>query len=165
MILTALGIATLLFIKKKRKKKFMNPTQSDIKKAFQFVVEKYGVERAQQVEKLIRWETNHFKSNGFKLTNGAGMEATTKKFPFGWGSLRPYWNLQPDTKPIGLKRMVDIGNRTVDFLVFPTFFAFVRTLCKHLENKNWNFGAWYSLNPTDQQNYLASINTIKPRYT
>ena len=165
MVLTALGIATLLFIKKKRKKKFMNPTQSEIKKVFQWVTEKYGSEKAQMVERLIRWETAHFKSDGFKLTNGAGMEATKKTFPFGWTSLRPYWNLQPDAKPIGLKRLTDIGNRTVDFLVFPTFFAFVRTLCKHLENNGWNFGAWYSLNKQNQITYLEKINSVKPRYT
>jgi hypothetical protein len=164
MIGSILLLSTLLFIKKKRKK-FMNPTQSDIKKALLWVSEKYGKDKAQMVERLIRWETAHFKSNGFKLTNGAGMEATKTKFPYGWGSLRPYWNLQRDSAPIGLKRLTDIGGRTVNFLVFPTFFAFVRTLCKHLENNGWNFGAWYSLDEQNQITYLQNINSVRPRIT
>jgi hypothetical protein len=165
MLLTALGIGTLLLIKKKRKKKFMNPTQSEIKEAFNWVAKTYGTENAQMLEKLIRWETAHFKSNGFKLTNAAGMEATTKKFPYGWTSLKNYWQIQKDAAPVGLKNMTDIGGRNVNFLVFPTFFAFVRTICKHLQNKNWNFGAWYSLDEQKQITYLQKINSINPKYT
>lgn len=165
MFLTALGIGTLLLIKKKRKKKFMNPTQSEIKEAFNWVAATYGTENAQMLERLIRWETGHFKSNGFKLTNAAGMEATTKKFPYGWTSLKNYWQLQKDAAPIALKNMNDIGGRNVNFLVFPTFFAFVRTICKHLQNKNWNFGVWYSLDENKQITYLQKINSINPKYT
>ncbi len=150
--------ATILLLILKRKKKMKTPTADEIKADFQKIAEIYGREHAQNLERLVRWETAHFKSKGFKLTHAAGMEAVNKKFPYGWGSLATFWSLNPQFKPKGTHFMIDSGKRKVYFIVFPNFYAFLRSIAKFLELNNWEMGEWFS---NDREAQIAYWNKVK----
>jgi len=163
------GLIALLFtigvLYKLKTKKSMELTANDKKNAFLEIARMYGKENAKKLEKLVRWETAHFTSNGFKKTLSAGMEATKTKFPYGWTSLSSYWKLQPDAAPLNeFAKMTDSGNRTVNFLVFKSFLGALKTIAKVLDNRNWDIGSWYSNEPAKQLAYAEKVSKITNKY-
>ena len=143
----------------------MDVTTDEKKQAFQTIAAIYGIEKAQLLERIFRWETAHFTSGAFKKTFSAGMEATKTTFPYGWTSLSSYWKLQPDAAPLrDFAKMTDIGNRKVNFLKFKSFLGALKTVAKVMDNRNWNAGTWYSNDIEKQKEYSAKIDTVKNRY-
>jgi hypothetical protein len=117
-------------------------------------------------EKIFRLETNHFKSLQFQKTFSAGMQATGLLFPYGWSSLKRFWNTTPQYKPIGTEMMQDNQTKkTVSFVKFPTFEAAFISLCEILQKRNNNAGAYFSNLPEKQDYYIALISKIDPLLT
>lgn len=145
------------FFKKKNVKSYK------VEEAFQKILDEYGEATARTVERMFRWETNHFKSTGYKLTAGAGMEATSKKFPYGWSSMYNIWMNNPDIAPTGLKFMIDSGGRKVNFIVFPNLYAGLKTVAEFLKSGR-KAGSWYSLNAEAQKKYEANLMKVNPRF-
>ena len=157
-----IGAAILIAISKlfSKKKKVKSYT---IEEAFKRILDEYGEHTAKTVERMFRKETNHFKSIGYKLTAGAGMEAVSKKFPYGWTSMRNIWLTNPDIMPIGLKHMTDSGGRSVDFIVFPNLYAGLKTMAEFLKSGR-TAGSWYSRKPDAAAKYEADLLKIVPRF-
>lgn len=177
IILIILIIVIRLMIKNKKTiiNKYNNMKQiySDetLQLVFNKLKQKYPVEILKNAERIFRLETRHFTSGGLRLTNGAGMQATTNDFPYGWYSMKQFWlnnqyasperisyireNKQPDIAGSGKIQM---------FLVFSDILAGIETLCYWLSiNKN-NAGRWFSTDKSKQESYTAKINQISTKY-
>lgn len=145
------------------------PTDEEKKKAFEDIAEKYGRDFARQIERLFRLETAHFKSRQFKKSYSPGMEPTSEKFPFGWSSLRDFWEKNPQFRPDGIIQenenpgATGTGKGLKKFISFPTFDAAVNSVA-YLLNKRGNIATWYSLKEDMQQLYLKTLSTIKARF-
>lgn len=157
-------ILTGLLIGIKRRPKQSKNMEDLAKAAILAVSKKYGQDAAEVLEKLYRLETDHFKSGNFREAKGAGMEATTAAFPYGW-SLAKFWNANPTYRPNGvIRRKENQTGKTKMFITFPTVIAGVMTAAEVLRGRNWNAGAWYSNNEADRARYNAAISKIKSRF-
>lgn len=125
-------------------------------KALSKILNEYGRDTAKKVEQMFRWETAHFKSGGYKKTNGAGMEAVKKDFPYGWNS-----KLFEGVKTDGLVRMIDSGGRDVQFIKFATPYDGMKVLANFLQIRK--LGSWYSLNADAQKQYETKVLAVVPK--
>jgi len=131
-----------------------NYTEEDAKIAILSVKNKFGLDMAQTVEKMLRLETNHFKSGQFKRTGSAGME--TGK----WSNINPneieknVYQAHDSNKSDGID----------NFIIWksPTFAALY--LADYIKRHGGNYARWYSLNTTSQQEYRNKINQIKSKF-
>jgi len=121
----------------------------------------------ENMERIFRLETAHFKSKQFKETYSPGMEKFANIYPYGWKTIaRIIWNSSPKYKPIGLKTFTE--NQTgiqKTFIQFPSMEAGVFTLCAFLQYFNNNSGRWFSLDKDSQNIYNNSIAKIIPKIT
>lgn len=120
-----------------------------------------GIEVAQEVERMLRWETAHFTSEGFRLTRAAGMEAVSKTYPYGWSLPVPLWTNNPDVRPAGLTRMIDSGNRDVQFITFKHVYHAMLVMADYIVR--YRAGRWYSLNESNQEMYERKLSGVKNR--
>lgn len=150
----ALVIVAYYFIFVKRVVKKMVDEKESIRK----IRDEYGIETATNVEKMFRLETNHFKSKGYKLTNGAGMEAVRPTFPFGWS--QKYF--QGVNYSNDLVHMTDSGGRDVHFIKFDTPYDGMKVLANWLQSHR--VGNWYSTDPNKQKEYEKKVNAIRSQY-
>ncbi len=76
-------------------------TLEDATPALRQIINEYGREMAENVEKVYRWETAHFKSSQFTNTGSAGMEAAlhSKAPNYGWNPAS--WINDINSAPIG----------------------------------------------------------------
>ena len=147
-------------------------TDNDILEALRKVKEVYGLDHAKRIEQLFRNETAHFKSGNFKVTFSAGMEIAPTKtsYPFGWTSLKDFWDINPHYKPTETFSQVENtstllksrGART--FIVFPSIEASMMTVSHLIKIRNNNFGAWFSKNAVQQLAYVKELDKIKVRF-
>lgn len=133
----------------------------------QRVANKYGLEYARNIERLLRLETGHFKSGQWIKCGTAGMVATSTKFPFGWSSLATFVeknNLDPsDFGTVYFSSTSDGKPRS--YIKFPDTGLFVEFLADFLQKvRGGNYLAWYSLNETQQQKYKAALSKIKTKF-
>ena len=141
----------------------------EVKNALKTIGETYGVDKAQMTERLIRWETAHFKSGQWKRGNTAGMEIAKGKFsyPFGWSSLKEFSDaalIKPEA--YSTYDMIENGTGlTKTFIKFPSPYIFMLFLVFVIKKRNWNWGSWYSTQAAKQNEYISKIMTIKPRFT
>jgi hypothetical protein len=136
------------------------------------VKEVYGLAHAKRLEQLFRNETSHFKSGNFLKTLSAGMEIAPTKtsYPFGWTSLKEFWDINPHYKPTETFSQVENtstllksrGART--FIVFPSIEASMMTVSHLIKIRNNNFGAWFSKNAVQQLAYVKELDKIKVRF-
>lgn len=142
-------------------------TEADAAEAIRAAKQVYGVNEAAILEKILRLETAHFKSEQFKKTGSGGMEigAGKKSFPYGWTSPLSLWNSNPNLKPIGTLTTPENKTGIVKtFIIFPSVKAAAFTMAEVLKRRGWNAGSWFSTNPVLQENYNRSINKIKARF-
>lgn len=161
-IVIGAAIAVLKAKKRRRKKMF---TEQDAKQAIQEVAKVYGEDGAAIIEKMIRLESGHFKSENYKKTGGAGMEVFGSSYPFGWKTAAEYWKNKPSHKPTGTLTMKE--NKTgkqKTFLVFPSVTASLMTTAYVISKRDWNAGAWFSKIASEQEKYNKAINSIKARF-
>jgi len=145
-----------------RKKKMNNFSETDARTAIQEVANVYNRDVAAIVEKILRLESGHFKSKQFKLTGSGGMESTTPVFPFGWSSLRTFWQLNPQFKPTGTIAMKEAKTgKMKTFIVFPSVTAAALSMAVVLKLRNFNAGSWFSTKKELQDSYNLAISKIK----
>jgi len=153
--------------KKREMKNNNNFTESDAKTAIEKVKDVFGRDEAKIVERLMRLETAHFKSDQYKKTGSPGMEIGGKNttYPYGWRQPVKFWDDNPRYKPTGIYTRPE--NKTgikKSFIVFPSVTAAALTLAYILKQRNWNAGSWYSTNIAKQNEYNAYINKISNRF-
>jgi len=151
-----------------------NPMEKEIIAALTKIKDLYGKPAAIKVESLFRNETRHFKSGNYAATFSPGMEAVKKPdgsvlpYPYGWTSLRAFWDNHPNYKPVGLHHQVENDSAMMKsrgeraFIVFPSIEAGFMTVAERLRNKGWDTGAWASNDKAAQdkyRNYLLGIKT------
>ncbi len=174
-----IGIILIYYISKGMNKKKENPsyvadakTPGDINKpgtmglqkqiieSLKSIADEYGIDIARKVEQLFRLETRHFGSGQFLATFSPGMEKHSDKYPFGWKSMKAYWDeiglvptfhTMPENKT-GLSKT---------FLKFPNVLTAMRSVARYI--KNYSPERWYSLDPVKQAEYRDSLNSIKPK--
>jgi hypothetical protein len=140
---------------------------NDVKSALAQVLTEFGRPYAENIERVLRWETAHFTSKQWKDGNTAGMEATTINFPFGWSSLQEFtlaYQLDPDL--FSTYTMVENNTGiTKRFIRFPDPGTFVLFLAWFIYTKrNGRFGYWYSLNEASARSYEEKIAGVIPRF-
>lgn len=147
------------------------PTSNEMQEAFNEAIKRYGTDTAQWAERLMRWETAHFKSKQFGLTYSAGMEVPDgiKKFPYGWTSMKKFWEDNPNFAPVGWVTMHENAGDQADknadrFVKFPSFKAALFSLCEYLVKYGNNAGRWYSTDAAAQARYEDKLRTVKPRF-
>ena len=139
---------------------------NDLKSALAEVLSVYGRDYAENVERVLRWETAHFSSKQWKEGNTAGMEATTTNFPYGWNSLLEFataYQIDPDlfTTYTMVENNTGITKR---FIRFPDAETFVLFLAWFIQSKRGGrFGYWYSLNEASARSYEDKISGVVPR--
>lgn len=137
----------------------------EIQKAFDELKKIYSPEICRNVERIYRLETRHFQSSGFVKTYGAGMEAFSRTFPYGWTSLTKFWNGNKHA-PNGFYIMPE--NKTgisKTFLTFPSLLSGLMAVAQVMKNRENNAGSWYSKNPDSQKSYNTKISNISVVYT
>lgn len=169
IIAAVFGVVIFGFSKRKKMTgvKLNNFGQDDAKRAIKAVKKKYGEDVAILVEKLMRLETSHFRSDQYKKTGSGGMEigGKNKTYPYGWKQPVNFWESNPQYKPIGIYTRPE--NQTgikKSFIVFPTVTAAALTLADILRQRNYNLGSWFSTNPTLQQSYNNAVKNIRTPY-
>ena len=152
-------------------RKFMNSYSikpvGGVPDALKRVSQVYGKEFAQNVERVLRHETRHFKSGQWLSTGTAGMVAFGESFPYGWNSLRQFADrkgltandffLKTFNKASNGKKMTYIGFRnTGDYVEFFSWFI--------KEKRGGNLNAWFSLDPEDQKRYYSLWSKVTPKF-
>jgi hypothetical protein len=142
-------------------------TESEILSGLAWVIDNYGRSFAENVERVLRWETAHFKSKQWIDGNTAGMEATTITFPYGWSSLSEFVN-DMDVDPSLFTTYTMVENNTgitKRFIRFPDAYTFIIFLAWFIKNKRGGrFGYWYSLDEASARRYENNIAGVVPRY-
>lgn len=127
-----------------------NYTEDDAKNAILAVQNMYGTEMARTVEKMLRLETGHFKSQQYKKTGSAGMEEGK------WANL-PY--------PMDSIAMDDVLKPGMErFIVWQSVTDFALYLAEYIQRYNGNYARWNSLNPLVQMEYRKKVESVKPRF-
>ncbi|MFA5297624.1 MAG: hypothetical protein WC389_05385 [Lutibacter sp.] len=159
LIIVLLLIGVYFFIKK-----FM-PMMA-MKFALTNALRKFSRNIVENVERIYRHETAHFQSVQFLGTFSPGMEKFSETYPYGWNSLKPFWDKNPSCKPIGFKHFIENGTGKIKyFLKFASPTGGVMTLAYFLETHQNNPGRWFSLEIDKQIKYTNMILKIKPIYT
>lgn len=135
------------------------------------VADIYGTAHARRLEQLFRNETAHFKSKQFLAGHSPGMEAAkgATEFPYGWTSLKQYWTINPQYKPIGLHSMVENtsalakGIGVKQFIKFPSVEASMMSVAQLIMIRDGNFGKWFSKDPLFIEKYNGELDKIIPR--
>jgi hypothetical protein len=136
----------------------------DVKKGLADVLLRYGRNIAELVEKIARHESAHFTSQGYKLTNGFGMEAVAKAYPYGWTTpKKAIWDKNSELKPIGLHNMIDSGNRNVDFIKFKKPSHALLAMASMVDK--YGAGRWFSIKPDLQAQYVKKLAKVKTPIT
>jgi hypothetical protein len=168
-IIVIIGVLIIVFWDKL--KEMCNMDSSKIKgnapAGLQKVANKYGVEFARNIERLLRLETAHFKSSQWLKCGTAGMVATSTKFPFGWGSLRKFAEKKNiDSDQFGIVYFANTSDgKPRNYIKFPDTGLFVEFLADFIQDsRNGNYLAWYSLNETQQQKYKQALEKIKTKF-
>lgn len=136
----------------------------------------YGKIAAVKIESLFRNETRHFKSTQYAATFSPGMEAVKRAdgsvlpYPYGWTSLRKFWDENPQYKPIGLHMQVENDSGMMKsrgeraFIKFASIEAGFMAVAERLKNKGWDTGAWVSNDKDVQDKYRDYLTKIKTPY-
>ena len=128
-------------------------TEQDARTAILKLKDAKGAERARLVEQMMRLETNHFRSEQYRNTGSAGMEAGA------WGKYLP------KSATNGTYTATD--NQTLkprSFIVWRSVSDFAQFLSDYIDRHNGNFAQWNTTNPTGQAEYRARVLSITPRF-
>jgi hypothetical protein len=150
IIAFAVAMQRLFKTKKKGTKKMF--TELDAKNAILFVADKYGVDMARTIEKMMRLETAHFTSLQYKKTGSAGMEIG-KWANIPKGSTNGFIEMNDTQKP-GLEK----------FIVWKSVDDFVDYLAKYIQRYNGNYLRWNAIDPVLQTQYEMKLKGVKARF-
>ena len=94
------------------------------------------------------------------------MEPASPNYPYGWNSLKDFWDLYHEYKPIGVKTYTENGTGIKkQFIQFPSCEAGIFTLCEWLLSHNNNPGAWFSTDVLAQNTYNTKVFNINASFT
>lgn len=163
-------IGVYLFYKSIKKIKKMI-TESEIKTAFNNLKTVYSPEILRNAEKIYRLETAHFSTNNFKNTFGAGFEAAKNYYPFGWNSLKSFWDAHPNLAPKtfysqneNVQKDISGSGKLKKFLIFPNLTGGIRAVCEILSYRGNDVGRYFSNDIKSQEQYRNKISKIKTKY-
>lgn len=154
ILITALIIALYLIFRKKVNAKIKEGialfTENHARTAILAVKQKYGETMARTVEKMFRLETSHFRSEQYRKTGTAGMEAGK-------------WKDLPKNLPVIKMHDSDKTDGIDTFIVWnPTDFALY--LAAYITRHGGNFARWYSLNSDAQKTYAQKVSAVKTKF-
>jgi hypothetical protein len=131
----------------------------------------YPNEVLQNAERIYRLETNNFKSYSFGETHGAGVEAFSNNYPYGWNSIKKFWDKFPLYKPHkiiaskeNIQKEIEGSGKIKRFIVFPSLEAGIATICEILISRQNDVGKFFSNDKTKQNLYRLKISKIKTLY-
>lgn len=136
------------------------PTEPELRQIFNDISELYGDDIAENVERVYRLETAHFKSGGYKNTAAAGIVPVGSIYPYGWNSLRGFWDDNVWARPLGIWH-ADNGWDYLQFNKVGGFYA----VAELLKMRGNDPGRFHSNDPAKQAAYNAKINAIQIQYT
>jgi hypothetical protein len=155
-----LAIIYIILFSKKSKSEIPMETKNhmfneqDGKDAVLAVKNKYGVDMARIVEKMLRWETGHFKSGQYKKAGSAGMEVGK------WSNINP-----DELEPYTIKMHdADKTDGIDEFIVWkhPKYAALY--LAAYIQRHKGNWARWNTTNEAKQAVYRAKVDTIKSKF-
>jgi hypothetical protein len=131
-------------------------TETDLNNAFKQLQSIYGYDVARYVEKIYRLETGHFKSLGFKMTNGAGALVVKGRPNYGWGNI--------DFTKYGMSHTWTYNG--FEYLAFDTLQGALNFLADYLvRNSANNKGIEYAVQRWGSSpNYLTKVNGITNKF-
>jgi len=112
-----------------------------------------GTEKAQLIEKILRLETNHFRSKQYAISGSAGMEMGAWK---GIDESKFSTFQMKDNHLTGEKQM-----RT--FIKWNSVLDFCLYLSDYIDRYNGNYARWNTMNLERQEAYRVKVNSIKAR--
>jgi hypothetical protein len=112
-----------------------------------------GTEKAQLIEKILRLETNHFRSKQYAISGSAGMEMGAWK---GIDESKFSTFQMKDNHLTGEKQM-----RT--FIKWNSVLDFCLYLSDYIDRYNGNYARWNTMNLERQESYRVKVNSIKAR--
>jgi hypothetical protein len=112
-----------------------------------------GTEKAQLIEKILRLETNHFRSKQYAISGSAGMEMGAWQ---GIDETKFSTFQMKDNHLTGEKQM-----RT--FIKWNSVLDFCLYLSDYIDRYKGNYARWNSMNTERQEAYRIKINSIKAR--
>lgn len=113
-----------------------------------------GKDRAKLIEKILRLETNHFRSKQYALSGSAGMEMGA------WSNLdeSKFTTFQMrDNHLTGAKQM-----RT--FIKWNSVLDFCLYLSDYIDRHKGNYARWNTTDPDRQAKYMMKVQTIRNRF-
>lgn len=125
-----------------------------------YIFQKYGADIAKKVERIYRVETAHFTSGQYKKTFSPGMERHGEGFPFGWSSMKDFWEKEGIIP--GFHTMTENKTGKIKtFLKLPDLASAMEGLAIYLQK--YPPGRWYSTKPESQAKYENTLATVRPR--
>lgn len=143
LIIIALLVGLLIFMNTKQ-----GFTPEDAENALKRAVTKYGKEKSQLMEKMLRLETGNFKSKIYQNTGGAGMTLGS------WGDR---------LKGIKIAGKYKTAGNPFTFYKFYSVDDFLQVLSGYLDDHR--AGNWYSTEEAKQIEYENKLQNIKPKIT
>jgi len=163
LILTGIIILIIILSKKKGITFTALRNALTMNEAFRDIESTYGTEIARNTEAIMRLETAHFTSVGYRLTNGAGMLKQDLNFPYGFTSLRTFWNSNPEFAPTDIINMRGSDGMYYDYLKFKGN-GQLYTIAEFLKTHGNNAGRWNSTEQAQQDYYNNIISNITTTY-
>lgn len=146
IVLTYFGF----FRKGKKDMKQGDFTPEDAENALLTIAGKYGKERAQVIERMLRHETAHFKSGQYKRGGSAGMEAGK-------------WFNLPESSYTTFEMRDNLTGKIATFIKWNSVLAFLEYLNEYIDRYNGNWARWNSTNEAKQTEYRKRVNAVKNR--
>lgn len=133
--------------------------------SFRKIKEKYGDEIAQYTEKIARLESNHFRDFKAISSNNYGfMLAFSDNYPYGWTELKSFWDANPQYAPTGVYRASN-GFNYLQFRDAEGGLFSVAQKLKLIKESGNHYGYYFSKLPTQANDYLNKLNSIKTQLT
>lgn len=142
--------AYYLFFKKTSASMNKQFTPQDANEALLKIREIVGKERAQILERILRWETAHFTSKQYKLGGSAGMEDGK------------WYNLPADSYTTFQMRD-NLTGEMRNFIKWNSVFDFLQYLNNYIDRWNGNWARWNTTNETGQISYRQKVNSVRNR--
>jgi len=147
-------------------------TDAQLQSAFDNVKSAGGYSKRymNEMERIYRIETGHFKSGQFASGYTAGMRSVGTTFPFGWNSLQTYAqqnNISPSQ--FGVSQVFMVGGQPYQYVTFPNFqtaLSFMAWFIKNIRGGDilkWGFGT--ATTSPEAIAYRGIMNNIRLRYT
>lgn len=135
-------------------------TENDALVALRRIAQEKGKERATLLERMLRLETNHFRSLQYQQTGSAGMEDGA------WGAtVKPYFPNGYQTVFFRDNHPQERGtNKPLAFIVWNSVYDFCRFLSDYIDRHQGNYARWNSTIAARQATYRNKIASVIPRF-